>query len=88
MKLLAGKNALLTGGSRGIGPVIAQALAHQGVNLALVARSVDRLETVARSLSGLGVRAIPMPANLTAPLLLTRLALPGMLARGSGHDSS
>jgi len=35
MKSLRGKNALLTGGSRGLGQVIARFLAKEGVNLAL-----------------------------------------------------
>jgi len=39
MKDLKGKNALLTGGSRGLGPYIGRALAREGVNIALAARS-------------------------------------------------
>ena len=41
MKNLKGKNALLTGGSRGLGPVIAEALAGKGINIALAARSEE-----------------------------------------------
>ena len=36
MKNLSGKNAVLTGGSSGIGPHIARALAIEGVNVAIV----------------------------------------------------
>ena len=49
MKDLRGKNAILTGGSGGIGHHIARALADEGVNIALVARSAPRLEAVAGS---------------------------------------
>jgi len=41
---LAGKSALITGASRGIGRAIAQVLAAEGVNLHLAARSAQDLE--------------------------------------------
>lgn len=62
---LKGANALLTGGSQGIGPYIARELARAGVNLALAARSADKLEAVAREVSALGVKAAAIPADLT-----------------------
>lgn len=130
-----GSNALLTGGSQGLGPLIARALAERGVNLVLTARSADKLEAVAGSLRPLGVRVETIPAdlivsadrervaaaaqaagpidllinnagveintrferktpaeidqiiitNVIATLQLTRLILPGMLARRRGH---
>lgn len=48
---LNGKNALITGASKGIGLAVAEALAAEGVNVGLVARSSNELETVAASLS-------------------------------------
>ena len=39
MKDLRGRNAILTGASYGIGPYLARALAEEGVNIALTARS-------------------------------------------------
>ena len=48
---LSGKVALVTGASRGIGRAIAEALASEGMKLALVARSGDLLEELAKSLS-------------------------------------
>ncbi|KAK2671708.1 Short-chain dehydrogenase/reductase SDR [Fusarium oxysporum f. sp. vasinfectum] len=46
MESLKGQTAFITGASMGIGEAIAVALAEQGVNLALVSRSKDKLETV------------------------------------------
>ena len=47
---IAGKSALITGASLGIGKATAEELAHEGVNLALVARNKDRLDAFADSL--------------------------------------
>lgn len=121
--------------SRGLGPYIARALANEGVHLALTARTADALEATASEVTALGVRAIAIPedvtapagrarlleratahapidilvnnagiewvcrytdmsveqienmvqTNLVAPLILSRLVLPDMVARGSGH---
>jgi NAD(P)-dependent dehydrogenase (short-subunit alcohol dehydrogenase family) len=48
---LAGKTAIVTGGSRGIGKAIARELAGEGVDVALVARSVEPLERSAIELA-------------------------------------
>jgi short-subunit dehydrogenase len=65
MKNLRGRNAIVTGGSYGIGPQLAKALAQEGVNVALTARSGDKLKEVVKSLSGLGVKIIAIPADVT-----------------------
>ena len=137
MKRLEGRTAIVTGASRGIGPVIAEALAGEGVNLVLAARSADALQQeAARLTAAFPVRAIAVPTDVTdpaqrsrllaraqdefgavdilvnnagtaalgtvadqrpadlertlqvdlaAPVALTRLLLPGMIARGEGH---
>ena len=60
MKPLAGKRALLTGASRGIGIHIAQALAQAGADLVLTARNAEDLHRVADNLnvSGRSVEVI------------------------------
>jgi short-subunit dehydrogenase len=52
MKTIRGAHALVTGGSRGLGPHIARALAGEGANLTLTARSADSLREVAEELAG------------------------------------
>jgi len=47
---LAGKNALVTGGSRGIGLAIATGLAQHGANIALIARNDKQLETARKKI--------------------------------------
>lgn len=64
---LRGQVALVTGASRGLGVVIAEALARQGADLALVARSAEPLLQLAGLLRALGVRAEPIVADISLP---------------------
>lgn len=62
----AGKNAIVTGGRRGIGRAVAEDLARGGAALAVVAQSPDGTELV-ESLNALGGRAYYLRANLAEP---------------------
>lgn len=55
---LAGKTALVTGASAGIGHATALALAQRGANLVLTARREDRLRTLAAAIESLGGQAV------------------------------
>ncbi len=52
MGSLAGKVAIVTGGSRGIGLAVASAFAAQRMNVVLVARGEERLQEAAAKLDG------------------------------------
>jgi uncharacterized protein len=60
--------ALITGASSGIGAAFAEALAKDGMDVVLVARSEDRLQQLANTLKGLhGIRADVIVQDLTQP---------------------
>jgi short-subunit dehydrogenase len=64
MTHISGKHVLLTGGSRGIGPVIAETLAGQGAHIALAARSEEGLRNVAESLGEFDVQTMIVAVDL------------------------
>lgn len=68
-----GKAVLLTGGSSGIGPVIAEALARRGANIAIAARSKSGLDEVAARLREHGIKVIVQPADIIEPSQRDRL---------------
>ena len=54
---LLGKNAIITGAGRGIGYAVAIALAKEGVNVGLIARSKEQLQEVVKEVESIGVNA-------------------------------
>ena len=54
---LKGKNALITGGGRGLGKAVAVALANEGVNVGITGRNEESLKTRVGELEKLGVKA-------------------------------
>lgn len=64
MKLLEGKNAIITGASRGIGKGIAEVFAKHGANVAFTySSSADSANALAKELSDLGVKAKAYKSN-------------------------
>src|ERR1700737_278238 len=81
---LGGKTAIVTGGSRGIGKAIARELAHEGVDVAIVARSVDALEATAAELAEETGRVIvPIVADTGSDASVK--AMVEQAARALGH---
>jgi len=64
MNDLKNKNALITGAGKGIGKAIALALAKEGVNLILLARTQDEIENVAGKARSLRVKALAITADV------------------------
>ncbi|WP_332900264.1 MULTISPECIES: SDR family oxidoreductase [unclassified Haladaptatus] len=63
---IAGKTAVVTGGSKGIGNAIARNLASEGANLAICARRAGPLEEAAADLEEeFGIECLPITADLT-----------------------
>lgn len=63
---IAGRNAVVTGASMGIGHAIADELAANGVNVTLVARRKDRLEEAAHELSTRhAARIVPVAGDMS-----------------------
>jgi len=62
---LTGKKAFVTGASRGIGRVIAVALAAAGADVAIAARGQDGLAETAREVTDLGRKAFVFPLDVT-----------------------
>jgi NAD(P)-dependent dehydrogenase (short-subunit alcohol dehydrogenase family) len=62
---LTGRKAFVTGASRGIGRVMAVALAEAGADVAIAARSQDGLAETAREVTALGRKAFVFPLDVT-----------------------
>lgn len=62
---LAGQVGVVTGGGRGLGAALAEALAREGMSLALAGRSGPSLERTAVRLKGLGSRILGVVTDVT-----------------------
>jgi gluconate 5-dehydrogenase len=70
---LRGKTALVTGGSRGLGLQIAEALGEMGAKLVLSARKAEELDHAVEHLAGQGVEATWVAADCAKPDNIARL---------------
>ncbi len=62
---LEGKSALITGGGRGIGKVIALVLAEAGADIAVASRTLDQVEQVANEIRSLGRNSVAVQLDVS-----------------------
>jgi NAD(P)-dependent dehydrogenase (short-subunit alcohol dehydrogenase family) len=60
-----GRTVLITGGSRGLGLVLARELGQEGARIALAARAADELERASRDLAGRGIEALTVACDVS-----------------------
>ena len=77
------KNALIVGGTSGIGLEVAKLLLTQGIAVTLVGKNQDKINSARNSLGALG-KIIGIKADITQPADLQRLT--NMLAAEEGFD--
>jgi 3-oxoacyl-[acyl-carrier protein] reductase len=80
-----GKWALVTGASRGIGKLVALALAERGCNVVVHSRKRDHTAALERELVRMGVRAATVAGDLSDPKQVERL-LDDAVAASGGFD--
>lgn len=73
-KLLTGQVAVVTGGGRGIGRAIAQALAAEGASVAVVARSEGQLAETTTLIREMGGEAIAIVGDVSDRQAVTQMA--------------
>ena len=71
---LEGRVALVTGSSGGLGRVLAEGLARNGVTVIINGRQVKKVEAVVDSLKGKGYDAVPSPFDVTRPVEIQKAA--------------
>ena len=80
---LAGKTALVTGASQGIGRAIALALSAQGARVALAARNADKLASVAAEIAAAGGEAHPYTLDVSSESSIKEVAKAALAAHGT-----
>ena len=82
---LGGKAAIVTGGSRGIGLQMAEALGEMGAKVAITARKQDELDAAHAHLAGMGIDCLTFAGDLCDPAAIPRL-VDAALARWGAID--
>src|SRR5947208_10545857 len=80
--LLAGKAAIVTGASRGIGAATARAFAAAGAAVVLAARTEPDIEAVAAEIAAAGGEALALATDVTDPESVQRLVQTALTAYG------
>ena len=85
---LRNKTALVCGSSQGLGFAIAEALAHEGCKVGLLARNATKLDAHVRNFGAHGLEAQALPADMgdwaSLEVALQRFGMPDILVNNSG----
>jgi NAD(P)-dependent dehydrogenase (short-subunit alcohol dehydrogenase family) len=73
-----GKVALITGGGRGLGRAACLALAREGADIIVAARSPEQLNQVSNEVEALGRRCLGVPTDVTSSASVERLVEAGL----------
>jgi gluconate 5-dehydrogenase len=82
---LDGKRALITGGSRGLGRAMAQALTEAGADLVLVGREQERLQEAGKALRSFGRRVDLVCTDIATPAAAQRMCEQVLADHGPIH---
>ncbi len=82
---LLGRGAVVTGGSRGIGAAVAEALAGAGASVVVAARTRPETEATAAALRRRGLKAWAHPVDVTKPASVRALAAFARKRLGAVH---
>jgi NAD(P)-dependent dehydrogenase (short-subunit alcohol dehydrogenase family) len=82
MGILAGKVAVITGGTRGLGRAIAQAFASEGAAVVVASRSAEAVEQTVRDLTAAGAQASGIPCDVSDLAQVRALAAHALEAFG------
>lgn len=85
---LRNRTALVCGASQGLGFAIAEALAHEGCKVGLIARNAAKLDMHVRNFGAHGLDAVALPADMgdwgQVETALKRFGSPDILVNNSG----
>jgi NAD(P)-dependent dehydrogenase (short-subunit alcohol dehydrogenase family) len=81
-KAFGGKHVVITGGSRGLGLVLARQFARAGARLSLCSRDPDELTRAVEDLSGRGARVVAVECDITHPARVREFVAVARLRNG------
>lgn len=71
---LKGRVVVVSGASSGLGAQMAKGFAAQGADLVITARRLERLKTLAATISEMGVKCLPLKCDVTNSAMINQVA--------------